>query len=214
MSSVSETSGCARVPRPFHHGYAEGSVVRRILTLGRKRVRSRGWRQRRARSRRRWESHGRRVETLPKSQGRRQARRNRPLSDTRNRDEQQRRRGASQTAALAGHCTSRCSSPRARRVLTAALRGGATAASDGALFAQTRSRGCQQAPAVTPALRWTGSEQQSEPPRLALSLCHGSDSHVDCVVVTVGDHRTVCSPQPAAAERRPPSRGARFPGRA
>ena len=78
-------------------------------------------------------------------------------------DEQKRRRGASQTAAPAGHCTSRCSSPRARRVLTGALRGEATAASGGALFAQTRSRGCQQARAVTPALRWTGSEQQSEP---------------------------------------------------
>ena len=48
----------------------------------------------------------------------------------------------------------------------------------------------------------------------SLCLCHGSDSHVDCVVVTVGDHRTVCSPQPAAAERRPPSRGARFAERA
>jgi hypothetical protein len=36
---------------------------------------------------------------------------------------------------------------------------------------------------------------------------HGSDSRVDCVVVTVSDHRTVCSPQPAAADRRPPARG-------
>ncbi len=36
--------------------------------------------------------------------------------------------------------------------------------------------------------------------------CHGSDSRVDCVVVTVGDHRAVCSPQPAAADRRPPAR--------
>jgi hypothetical protein len=35
----------------------------------------------------------------------------------------------------------------------------------------------------------------------ALLLGHDSDSQVDCVVVTVGDHRTVCSPQPAAAER-------------
>jgi len=25
----------------------------------------------------------------------------------------------------------------------------------------------------------------------ALSVCHGSDSRVDCVVVTAGDHRTV-----------------------
>ena len=25
-------------------------------------------------------------------------------------------------------------------------------------------------------------------------LCHGSDSRIDCVVVTVGDHRAVCSP--------------------
>ena len=31
---------------------------------------------------------------------------------------------------------------------------------------------------------------------------------VGCVVVTVGDHRTVCSPQPAAAHRRPSARGA------
>jgi hypothetical protein len=45
------------------------------------------------------------------------------------------------------------------------------------------------------------------------ALCHGSDSQVDCVVATVGDHRTVCSPQPAAADRRPPPRGARFPER-
>src|SRR6185437_9638926 len=36
------------------------------------------------------------------------------------------------------------------RVLTAALRAGATAASDRALLAQTRSRSCQQAPTVTP----------------------------------------------------------------
>ena len=78
--------------------------------------------------------------------------------------EQQRRRGASQTAAPAGHCRSRCGSRRARRVLTVALRGEAKAAPDGVLLAQTRSRGCQQAPAVTPALRWIGSEQQSEPP--------------------------------------------------
>jgi hypothetical protein len=42
-------------------------------------------------------------------------------------------------------------------------------------------------------------------------LCHGSDSRVDCAVMTVGDHRTMCSPQPAAAERRPPARGAALP---
>ena len=34
------------------------------------------------------------------------------------------------------------------------------------------------------------------------------------LVVTVGDHRTVCSPQPAAADRRPPARGAAPPRRA
>jgi hypothetical protein len=34
--------------------------------------------------------------------------------------------------------------------------------------------------------------------RLRRSLRHGFDSQVDGVVVTVGDHRTVCSPQPAA----------------
>ena len=45
----------------------------------------------------------------------------------------------------------------------------------------------------------------------SLCLCHGFDSQVDCVVVTVGDHRTVCSPQPAAADRRPPARGAALP---
>jgi hypothetical protein len=33
------------------------------------------------------------------------------------------------------------------------------------------------------------------------------------LVVTVGDHRTVCSPQPAAADRRPPARGASLNGR-
>ena len=36
-------------------------------------------------------------------------------------------------------------------------------------------------------------------------LRHGSDSRVDCAVVTVGDHRDVCSPQPAAADSRPPA---------
>jgi len=49
-------------------------------------------------------------------------------------------------------------------VLTAALRGEATAAPDGVPLAQTRSRNRQQAPAVTPGLRWIASEQQSEPP--------------------------------------------------
>ena len=43
------------------------------------------------------------------------------------------------------------------------------------------------------------------------AFAHGSDGRVDCVVVTVGDHRTVCSPQPAAADRRPPARGAAPP---
>jgi len=42
--------------------------------------------------------------------------------------------------------------------------------------------------------------RSARPPR-ALAQCHGSDTHVDCVVVAVGDHRTVCPPQPAAAER-------------
>ena len=42
-------------------------------------------------------------------------------------------------------------------------------------------------------------------------LCHGSDSRVDCVVVTVGDHRAVCSLQPAAADRRPRIRGVAAP---
>jgi hypothetical protein len=43
------------------------------------------------------------------------------------------------------------------------------------------------------------------------SVCRGSDTRVDCVVVTVGDHRTVCSPQPAAADRRSSARGAALP---
>ena len=47
--------------------------------------------------------------------------------------------------------------------LTAAAKGEATAALDGILLAQTRSRGCQQAPAITPALWRVGSEQKSEP---------------------------------------------------
>ena len=34
-------------------------------------------------------------------------------------------------------------------------------------------------------------------------FARGSDSRADPVPVTVGDHRTVCSPQPAAADRRP-----------
>jgi hypothetical protein len=40
-----------------------------------------------------------------------------------------------------------------------------------------------------------------------LLVRHGSDSRVDCVVVTVGDRRAVCSSQPAAADRRPRIRG-------
>ena len=38
----------------------------------------------------------------------------------------------------------------------------------------------------------------------SLCLCHGSDSRLDHVAVTAGDHRAVCSPQPAAvtADRR------------
>ena len=43
--------------------------------------------------------------------------------------------------------------------------------------------------------------------------CHGSDSRVDRVAVTVGDHRAVCSPQPAAADRRPRIRGVAPPRR-
>jgi hypothetical protein len=86
------------------------------------------------------------------------------IDETPEMDEMRRRRGASETAALAGHCTGRCSSQRARRVLTAALRSEATAAPDSVLLAQTRSRGCPQAAAVTPCLRWISSEQQSGPP--------------------------------------------------
>jgi hypothetical protein len=41
--------------------------------------------------------------------------------------------------------------------------------------------------------------------------CHGSDSHADPLAVTAGDHRTVCSPQPAAADRRPRIRGVAAP---
>jgi hypothetical protein len=40
---------------------------------------------------------------------------------------------------------------------------------------------------------------------------HGSDSRADCVVVTVGGHRTVRSPQPAAADTRPRIAAPRFP---
>ena len=47
----------------------------------------------------------------------------------------------------------------------------------------------------------------------SLCLCHGSDSRVDPVAVTAGDHRTVCSPQPAAADRRPRIRGVAPPRR-
>jgi hypothetical protein len=52
------------------------------------------------------------------------------------------------------------------------------------------SRGCSRLAMPSPRFRWS-----RRPP----------------VVVTVGDHRTVCSPQPAAADRRPPARGAAPP---
>ena len=42
---------------------------------------------------------------------------------------------------------------------------------------------------------------------LRLLVRHGSDGRAECEVVTVGDHGTVSSPQPAAAERRPRIRG-------
>ena len=94
----------------------------------------------------------------------------RPVADAH--DEQQRCRGVSQTAAPAGHCTSRRSSPRARPVLTAAPRAKARAAADGPLFAQTRSRDWQQAPAVTPAIAVDRLRAAVRAARLALSLCH------------------------------------------
>ncbi len=45
------------------------------------------------------------------------------------------------------------------------------------------------------------------------SLCHGCDSRRPPVAVTAGDHRTLCSPQPAAADRRPRIRGVAPPRR-
>ena len=47
--------------------------------------------------------------------------------------------------------------------------------------------------------------------RAALSQCHGCDSRVDRVAVTVPDRRGVRSAQPAAASSRPPARGAAHP---
>ena len=44
-------------------------------------------------------------------------------------------------------------------------------------------------------------------------FAHACDSRVECVLVTVGDHRAVCSPQPAAADRRPRIRGVAPPSR-
>ena len=50
--------------------------------------------------------------------------------------------------------------------------------------------------------------ESPDPAAAASFLCHGSDSRADPpVAVTAGDHRTVCSPQPAAADRRPRIRG-------
>jgi hypothetical protein len=49
--------------------------------------------------------------------------------------------------------------------------------------------------------------------KVALSQCHGSDSRVDCVVVTAGDPGIVGSVQPAAADGRPRIRGVAPPRR-
>jgi hypothetical protein len=53
------------------------------------------------------------------------------------------------------------------------------------------------------------------PKTLEAGLCFATVPIVasTALVVTVGDHRTVCSPQPAAADRRPPARGAAPPRR-
>ena len=59
-----------------------------------------------------------------------------------------------------------------------------------------------------------GSAFTLAPARPVLLERHGSDGRADPpVVVTAGDHRTVCSQQPAAADRRPPARGAAPPRR-
>ena len=43
------------------------------------------------------------------------------------------------------------------------------------------------------------------------ALCDRCDSRATPAAVTAGDHRTVCSPQPAAADRRPRIRGVALP---
>jgi len=76
-------------------------------------------------------------------------------------DEQRRRRGASQTAAPAGHCTSRRARGGSSQLLCEAKQPRPLTAP---CLLRPAAAGCQQVPAVTPALRWIGSEQQSEPP--------------------------------------------------
>jgi hypothetical protein len=45
-----------------------------------------------------------------------------------------------------------------------------------------------------------------EPASVGVMLRHGRSSRVDGLAVSAGDHRTVCSAQPARADRRPPAR--------
>ena len=77
----------------------------------------------------------------------------------------------------------------------------------GSPFAANRTSAFVVPPVSFPTIAWATPRSRA-PPARDDSFATVPIVASTALVVTVGDQRTVCSPQPAAADRRPPARGA------